>query len=138
MYGWAHRLIPYAVVKWALRKFPAPGKRKAQAATTAILAGAVAFAVCYSAFVAVFYRLFGWPLTLWYALSLPVASLLAHYYLRELRKLLVSLRNTIVLMRAPAASRRLLALRAELIAESEALGLGARPQQINRASTVSL
>src|SRR5207237_226443 len=34
-YGWAHRLIPYALVKWANERFAEPGKRKAQASTTA-------------------------------------------------------------------------------------------------------
>ena len=48
-----------------------------------------------------------------------VASLIAHYYLRELRRLLASLRNTVVLLRAPVATRRLLAMRARLVAEIE-------------------
>jgi len=61
--------------------------------------------------------LFGWPASFWYALSLPPASLLAHYYLREARKWGAGVRNTIVLLRAPMGSRRLLRLRAELIAE---------------------
>jgi len=54
-------------------------------------------------------------------LSLPVAGMLAFYYARELRKLMASLRNTIVLLRAPLAAKRLLAARAELIAEIEAI-----------------
>ena len=41
--------------------------------------------------------------------------------LRELRRLWASLRNTVVLLRAPIAARRLLALRAELVAEIEAV-----------------
>ena len=61
---------------------------------------------------------------MWYALSLPVASLVAYYYVRGLRRLGASLRNTVVLLRAPMAARRLLALRGELIAEIESVREG--------------
>ncbi|MCX6914950.1 MAG: hypothetical protein NT167_18180, partial [Verrucomicrobia bacterium] len=71
--------------------------------------------------VAVVHAWLGWPASLWYALSLPVASLIAHYYLRELRRLVASLRNTGVLLRAPMVARRLLAVRAELVGEIEAV-----------------
>lgn len=121
LYGWIHRLIPYQVVKWAVRHFTEPGKRKAQASTAAIAAGIVAFGVCYGAYIFVFHQFFGTRATIWYALSLPATGLMAHYYLRELRKLWASGRNTVILMRAPMASRRLLALRTELIAEIEAV-----------------
>ena len=40
--------------------------------------------------------------------------------MRELRRLVASVRNTVVLLRAPMAARRLLAMRGELIAEIEA------------------
>jgi hypothetical protein len=50
-----------------------------------------------------------------------VTGLLAHYYLRELRKLWAGVRTTIVLLRAPLAARRLLAMRASLICEIEAV-----------------
>ena len=43
LYGWVHRAIPYALVKWAIGRFTAPGHRKAQTATAAIEAGIVAF-----------------------------------------------------------------------------------------------
>jgi glycerol-3-phosphate O-acyltransferase / dihydroxyacetone phosphate acyltransferase len=119
LYGWLHRLIPYAVVRWAVSGFTEPGKRKAQTSTAAITAGIVAFGVFYGLCIAVFHSWFGWPASLWYALSLPVASLIAYYYLRELRRLAASVRNTIVMLRAPMAARRLLALRGELIAEIE-------------------
>jgi glycerol-3-phosphate O-acyltransferase/dihydroxyacetone phosphate acyltransferase len=119
LYGWLHRLIPFAVVKWAVGGFTQPGKRKAQTSTAAITAGVVVFGLFYGLCIVVFHSWFGWPASLWYALSLPVASLIAHYYLRELRRLAASVRNTIVLLRAPIAARRLLALRGELIAEIE-------------------
>ncbi|HVM50427.1 MAG TPA: lysophospholipid acyltransferase family protein [Candidatus Acidoferrum sp.] len=119
IYGWVHRLIPALVVEWAVRSLPAPTRRKAQTATAAILAGVVAFGACYSAYVAVFYALFGWPATLWYALSLPSAGLIAYYYLRQGRQLWAGLRSSVVLLRAPAARRRLLLLRSELVADIE-------------------
>lgn len=120
-YGWLHRSIPYALIKCSARKFTLPDKRKAQASTVAIAAGVVGFVVCYAIYVAAFYWLFGWPATLWYALSLPVAGLLAHYYLREIKRLGASVHTTWILWRAPFAAKRLFALRAELITEIEAV-----------------
>jgi 1-acyl-sn-glycerol-3-phosphate acyltransferase len=120
LYGWVHRVIPYALIKWSARKFTMEGKRKAQASTTAIATGVVGFGVCYAIYIGVFYWLFGWPASLWYALSLPVTGLLAHYYLRELRRMWASVHTTAVLLRAPFAAKRLLAMRADLIAEIEA------------------
>ncbi len=132
LYGWLHRAIPYALVKWAVGRFTQPGRQKAQTATAAIESGIVAFGMCYGIFILIFHRLFGWPASLWYALSLPPASLLAHYYAREVRRFGVALRNTIVLLRAPLASKRLLRMRAELIAKIEATRhefLGAEARQ---------
>jgi len=121
IYGWLHRLIPYALIKWAERKFTMPGRRKAQASTTAIAAGVVGFGVCYAVYIALFQWVFGWPASLWYTLSLPVTGLLAHYYLREIRRHWASVHTAIVLLRAPFAARRLLAMRSGLIAEIEAV-----------------
>jgi len=120
LYGWVHRLIPYALIKWSAQKFTLPDRRKAQASTTAIAAGIVGFGACYAIYVGVFQWLFGWPASFWYALSLPVTGLLAHYYLREIRKLWVGVQATIVLLQAPFAAKQLLAMREELIAEIEA------------------
>jgi 1-acyl-sn-glycerol-3-phosphate acyltransferase len=116
-YGWVHRLVPFALVRWSRRKFTLPDRRKAQASTTAIAAGVVGFGVCYAVYIAIVQWLFGWPVSLWYGLSLPVTGLLAHYYLRELRRLWAGLRTTIVLMRAPFAAKRLMRMRGELIEE---------------------
>jgi len=121
LYGWVHRLIPFALVKWSARKFTMEGKRKAQASTTAIAAGAVGFIVCYAIYIAVFQWIFGWPASVWYALSLPVTGILAHYYLREVRRLWTAVRTVMVLLRAPFAAKRLLAMRGELIGEIEAV-----------------
>ncbi len=119
-YGWLHRLVPITIIGWAVRRFAQLSVNKTHVSTTAILAGAVAFGVCYGVYVAVFHSIFGLPASFWYALSLPVASLVAHYYLRGLRWFGLNVRSTIVLFRARSAARRLLALRNELIAEIEA------------------
>ncbi len=121
LYGWLHRLAPVLLVRWAVNRFPEPGKRKAQVSTASIAAGIVAFGVFYSFCVLLVHLWFGWPVSFWYALSLPLTSLLAHYYALELRHLFVCLRNAIVLVRAPLAAKRLLALRRDLIAEIEAV-----------------
>jgi 1-acyl-sn-glycerol-3-phosphate acyltransferase len=127
LYGWAHRLIPFALVRWATRHLTEPGKRKAQTSTAAIEAGIVAFGLFYGLCILGFHLIFGWPASLWYALSLPVASLIAHYYLRELRRLAASVRNTFVLFRAPMAARRLLALRAAMVNEIESARAVVKP-----------
>jgi 1-acyl-sn-glycerol-3-phosphate acyltransferase len=135
LYGWVHRLIPYAVVKWAVRGFTEPRKRRAQTSTAAITAGVIAFGAFYGLCVGVVQAWLGWPASFWYALSLPVASLIAHYYLRELRRLGASLRNTIVLLRAPLAARRLLAVRAGLVGEIEAVrGEGSGAGSVGRGA----
>lgn len=121
VYGWVHRLIPYLVVAWAIGKFPEPNKRKAQVSTTVIAAGIVAFGICFSAYVALVHHFFGWPLSLWYGLSLPAASLFAHYYVRNLQRLSMSVRHLLILFRAPSAARRLLTMRSQLIDEIEAV-----------------
>ncbi len=133
LYGWLHRLIPYALIKWSVGKFTMEGKRKAQASTTAIAAGLVGFGLCYAIYISVFQWLFGWPASLWYALSLPVTGLLAHYYLREVRRLWAAVQTTILLLRAPFAAKRLLAMRAELIGEIRAV----RAEQNQEAKSVS-
>jgi 1-acyl-sn-glycerol-3-phosphate acyltransferase len=117
LYGWLHRLIPYTVVKFAIRRFTEPGKRKAQTSTTAIVAGIPIFGAFYGACVFFVNRRFGWQVACWFGLSLPVSGILAHYYLRHLRQLGASIRNFTVLMRAPRATQRLKALREKLLAE---------------------
>jgi glycerol-3-phosphate O-acyltransferase / dihydroxyacetone phosphate acyltransferase len=118
-YGWIHRLLPITFVNWAIKRFAEVSTNKTHVSTTAMLAGVVGFSVFYGACVATFYGFFGWPACLWYALSLPVASLVTHYYLRGFGRFAASLRVTLVRLRARAATRRLLARRKELIAEIE-------------------
>jgi 1-acyl-sn-glycerol-3-phosphate acyltransferase len=119
-YGWLHRLVPLTIINWAIRRYAELAVNKTHVSTTVILAGLVGFGTCYGAYIAVFFALFGWPATLWYALSLPVTGLVSHYYLRGLRHFLVSLRSTVILLRAPVAARRLQAQRQQLIAEIDA------------------
>jgi hypothetical protein len=121
LYGWIHRLIPVALVRRALNRFAEPGKRKPQTAHITIIAGTVSFGLFYAIFVAVFHSVLGWPASLWYALSLPPSGLIAHYYVRNLRRLAAANRNMVILVRAPFAARRLLKMRGELVAEIEAM-----------------
>ena len=117
LYGWAHRLLPYAIVGWAGRRFTEASKRKAQASTATIASGIVAFGLCFAFYLLIFHSYFGWPASFWYAVSLPPASLLAHYYVREVTSYWLNIRRTVVLLRAPGVARRLINLRRELIAE---------------------
>jgi glycerol-3-phosphate O-acyltransferase / dihydroxyacetone phosphate acyltransferase len=119
-YGWVHRLLPYLLLNLAIsrmaRSATAP---KTHVSTTTILAGAISFGVLFSVYIAIFQALFGFPTSLWYALSLPVASLIAHYYLRGLRRFTASVRYASIWLRAPSTARHLLALRSRLISEIE-------------------
>jgi glycerol-3-phosphate O-acyltransferase / dihydroxyacetone phosphate acyltransferase len=120
LYGWLHRLVPYSLVSKAVKRFSQHPAGVTDVSTITIIYGLLAFTGFYALCVLIFYGLFGWPATLWYALSLPPASLLAHYYLREMRRFAASIRAATVLLRAPAAARRLLAERSALIALIEA------------------
>ncbi len=128
VYGWVHRLPPFLVVRWAVNRFANVRMHKAQTSTAAIIAGLVSFSFFYGSYVLIFHHFFGWPASLWYGLSLPVAGLIAHYYVRRLRQLAGRVRDTFVLLRAPAAARRLRLMRAKLITEIEAARPGLRPR----------
>jgi len=120
-YGWLHRWAPYLLIRWAVKRFANVSADKTHVATVSIVAGAVGFSVCYGLYAGIFHAIVGWPASLYYALSLPVASLVAHYYLRQVRQLAGGLRTALVWFRAPLARRRLLAQRRSLIAEIEAV-----------------
>ena len=115
LYGWLHRLVPYAVVRSVVRRVAKQRPDKTQISTAAILSGLVAFTGFYALCVSVFHQFFGWRATALYACSLPLASLIAHYYVRELHRFAASLQAATVLLRAPSARRKLLRWRAELI-----------------------
>ena len=117
LFGWLHRAIPFALVHWARKHFAHPDKQKAQAAIVAIIAGTVVFLGWYSLCVIVFHRFFGWPVSFYYALSLPAASLVAYYYGRKLRDLWRRTHDAWIFLRAPAVKRRLIQVRSELVAE---------------------
>ncbi|MDB6022785.1 MAG: Phospholipid/glycerol acyltransferase, partial [Pedosphaera sp.] len=133
VYGWAHRLAPFCVVAWAVHHFANVDRHKAQTSTAAIIAGLVSFGFFYGLYAWIFHFFFGWHAAVWYGLTLPVAGMIAHYYLRELRRLWAGLRGTFVLLRAPAAARRLLALRGKLIAEIEDVAGTLRTAQTKNA-----
>jgi hypothetical protein len=118
-YGWIHRFAPYMVVRVAIDRF-ATKTARTQISTTTVLAGTLSFALFFALYIGVFHVLFGWPASLWYALSLPVASIVAHYFTRGVKKFVAAVRCLLVLRRAPATAKRLLDLRGELIAEIDA------------------
>ena len=120
IYGWAHRFLPILVINWSIRRFSQLSTNRTHVSTTAILAGVVSFGLCYGTYIAIVHALFGLRASLWYALSLPVTSLVAHYYFHGVVRFVVGVRCLLVLARAPIASRHLLALRNELIAKIEA------------------
>jgi len=128
LYGGIHRIMPFLVVKWAVNRFADVKRHKAQTSTAAIVAGLVSFGFFYGLYTWIFHCFFGWHAALWYGLSLPVAGMISHYYLRELRRLTGGLRDAFVLIRAPSAARRLLALRAKLITEIETVRTETRAQ----------
>lgn len=142
IYGWMHRLAPFCVVKSAVRKFANVDKHKAQTSTAAIIAGLVSFSFFYGLYAWVFHLYFGWRAAAWYGLTLPVVGMVAHYYLRALRRLSAGVLDTFVLLRSPSAARRLVVLRQALTNEIESVASNlrlARPEQgcQNRSSIQS-
>jgi glycerol-3-phosphate O-acyltransferase / dihydroxyacetone phosphate acyltransferase len=115
LYGWLHRLIPTILLFLLVQKAVKPTPDKTHVSTATIIGGAVIFTAFYGLCVFVFRSFFSWQATVLYACSLPVASLVAHYYLCEASRFAASARAALVLLRAPAAARRLLTWRAELI-----------------------
>ncbi len=120
LYGWAHRLVPYLLLRWLLPRTAKIPVDKTHIATATILGGIVFFTTFYALCVSICQRFFGWRIAIWYGLSLPPSSLVAHYYTRELRRFAASWRTMLVLLRAPSAARRLLEHRNDLIALIEA------------------
>jgi glycerol-3-phosphate O-acyltransferase / dihydroxyacetone phosphate acyltransferase len=115
VYGWAHRFIPYWLVQQVVKRTAKQPVDRTHVATATVLGGIVFFPAFFALYVFVCFELFGLPAAGWYAASLPVASLAAHYYLKYVQRLGASARTLVVLLKAPAVARRLLALRAELI-----------------------
>jgi len=120
VYGWVHRLLPIMIVDWAIQRFAETSTNKTRVTTTALLAGILNFGPWYGLLIALCHAIFGWPVSLLYGLSLPVAGLVAHYYARGAHRFAAALRSTLVMIRAPVAARRLLRMREALIAQIEA------------------
>jgi hypothetical protein len=119
-YGWAHRLIPYAIIKTIVQRTARRPPDHTQVSTATIISGLVVFTAFYASCVAVFHHFFDWHWTLGYAASLPVASLAAYYYGKGLRRFAASLRALFVLTSVPSAGQHVAAVRAELIELIEA------------------
>ncbi|MBE0543600.1 MAG: 1-acyl-sn-glycerol-3-phosphate acyltransferase [Verrucomicrobia bacterium] len=119
-YGWLHRWLPWRVVRAVIRQQTRQAKNQTRVSTTAIVSGLFSFTACYVGYVALFHWWIGWPWTVWYALSLPVSGLVAHYYAHGWRRFMAGTRTAALLLRGPFAARQLLARRKTLIAEIEA------------------
>ncbi len=117
--GWLHWRLPSRLVEKITARFVHPGKRKAQTAHARMLAGLVVYSLFFAAYFALAYAWLGLPVAVWYALSLPVAGLIGHYYLQEAVRLAAAVRTAAVLLRAPLARKRVLRMRAGLIREIE-------------------
>lgn len=120
LWGALHRWLPLTLTAWAVERFADPERLEARIATRALLAGAAAFALCYGAFIAAVHALFGLPVSLWYALSLPVAGLLAHAYGAELLRLGSHAKGLVLLSRDRRAAAALAGRREALVSEARA------------------
>ena len=118
--GWAHHVVPSALVGWSLRRFTPAENRKSQTPITVMIAGALALILCYTAYIGVAYAWLGtWPAVI-YAGLLPISGLIALYYLRTLRQYGGRLRSAALLLQRPVARRTLVSLREGLIASMDA------------------
>lgn len=140
-YGWIHRLIPALIVEWAVRHFTHKDAPKAQTPLAVMLAGFVVFTTFYGLCVWGVWWIWGARIALIYAVSLPVASLIAHYHLQWLRDEAGDLRAATLLRRLPLAKRVLVQMRQHLIdqltelrAEYRRVGLGIGTTSVPEAS----
>jgi hypothetical protein len=121
VYGFLHRLVPAAIVRWSVSRFGSVEQMKARVSTTAILSGVASFGLFYGVLIGICRSMFDWTVAIGYGLSLPVSGLLGHAYFCEGRRLMAGLGNSMRLVRLRLGSRRLLKLRDSLICEIEAV-----------------
>lgn len=119
LYGWGHRILPILAVRWAVGRYGNVEKHKAQTSTAAIVAGVPAFGLFYAALIWTVHGRFGWPASLWYAASLPIAGLITHYYIKEAGYFWGSMKGLWTLLRARLAAGRIIGLRKRLIDDIE-------------------
>lgn len=131
LYGWVHRLLPIMIVDWAIQRFAETSTNRTRVTTTALLAGMLSFGPWYGFLIALCHAVFGWSVSLIYGLSLPVAGLVAHYYIRGVHRFAAALRSSLIMMRAPVAAHRLLRMREQLIAQIEAARWEVPAQALN-------
>jgi 1-acyl-sn-glycerol-3-phosphate acyltransferase len=136
-YGWLHRWLPWRVVRSIIRQQTRQAKNQTRVSTTAIVSGLFCFTACYVGYVALFHWWIGWPWTAWYALSLPVSGLVAHYYAQGWRRFMAGTRVAALLLRGAFAARQLLVRRRALIAEIEAARWQVPTEALTRQPKVS-
>lgn len=120
LYGWIHRVLPYALVWMVTRKAEKKPKDRTHVSTAVIVAGLIIFGLFYAFYVLLCGHWFGWRLAGVYAVSLPLSGLAAHYYLKHLRRLAASVRAMAILIRAPSAAAKIRTWRDTLVRQIEA------------------
>jgi glycerol-3-phosphate O-acyltransferase / dihydroxyacetone phosphate acyltransferase len=120
LFGWLHHLLPAWLVGWSLQRFTPVEYRKSQTPLTVMVAGPMALVFCYVVYVALAWLGLGARWALVYAVTLPVSGLVAHEYLRALRRYGGRLRTAGILLQVPLARRALVASRRRLIDTIEA------------------
>jgi len=107
-------------VLWSVRNLTERGKKESQTATTAILTGAIAFLLFYGLFASLVHSVWGWPVSLWYFISLPITGLIAEGYARQFRRLREDVRVSLFWLRNPFYARQLLVFRRRLLRDLDA------------------
>jgi 1-acyl-sn-glycerol-3-phosphate acyltransferase len=115
-YGAAVNFLPYWVPRWIARRTAA---KETNYATTRLLASVVAFPLFWSLETWIVSRLAGPAWALAFVLSLPVSGLLAYRYLGGVARLRSELRFGVLALTESRAAGRLLAARADVLAELE-------------------
>jgi 1-acyl-sn-glycerol-3-phosphate acyltransferase len=116
VYGAAVNALPYALPRRLARRL---ARKETDYATIRLLASIAAYPLFYAAETWVVYRLAGATVAVLFALSLPISGLIAYRYLVGAGRFRSRLRFNILAVTQAAVARRLLAERAEILAELE-------------------
>ena len=116
VYGAAVNALPYLVPRTLAHRM---ARKETDYATIRLLASIVAYPLFYALETWLVWRLTGPGVALAFALSLPLSGLIAYRYLAGAGRFRSRLRFTLLAATQAAAARRLVAERAEIVAELE-------------------